>query len=314
MISLHKILKASSVASLLADEALFLSSNSGFGTAFKRYFLSRPDQRKEFPEEEGPVSYIVQPPLDGSSVAVWLYLVKELEIEMIWSAGLVGRSSGCGAQTGEILERYESELAGKGLSIVDNCVRTWFYVSDIDNNYGAMVKARRENFDRVGLTSGTHYLASTGICGTPVTVGSLVQMDALAFKGDFSQRYLYARTHLNPTYEYGVTFERGVRIDFAGQKLVFISGTASIDNKGRVLHIGDVTAQTYRMWENVASLLSEAECSWNDVKMMLVYLRNAEDYAGVASLFAEKFPGIPCLIMHAPVCRPEWLIEMECLA
>lgn len=72
-----------------------------------------------------------------------------------------------------------------------------------------------------------------------------------------SSNNLYARDYLNPTYEYGVTFERGVRVDYGDRSHIFISGTASIDNRGRVVHAGDVRRQTERMWENVEALLRE---------------------------------------------------------
>ena len=143
---------------------------------------------------------------------------------------------------------------------------------------------------------------------------AIVQMDALAIEGAFTQRYLYARTHLSPTYDYGVTFERGVRIDAGGHHATLISGTASIDHKGNILHEGDVTAQTRRMWKNVEALLDEAGDAWSDVRMMLVYLRNREDAALVKPLFDERFPDTPKVFLHAPVCRPGWLVEMECIA
>ncbi len=143
---------------------------------------------------------------------------------------------------------------------------------------------------------------------------AIVQMDALAIEGAFTQRYLYARTHLSPTYDYGVTFERGVRIDAGGHHATLISGTASIDHKGNILHEGDVTAQTRRMWENVEALLDEAGDAWSDVRMMLVYLRNREDAALVKPIFDERFPDTPKVFLHAPVCRPGWLVEMECIA
>lgn len=72
--------------------------------------------------------------------------------------------------------------------------------------------------------------------------------------------------------------------------------------------------QTLRMWENVEKLLEEAGNKWSDVKQILVYLRNAEDYAVVAPMFKDKFPHTPYIILKAPVCRPDWLIEMECIA
>ena len=178
------------------------------------------------------------------------------------------------------------------------------------------MKARRENFIEQGLTQDTHYIASTGIGGLPADTRSLVQLGTYALVGfePDQQRYLYAKTHLNPTYEYGVTFERGTRIDYGDRRHVFISGTASINNRGEVVHVGDIIRQTERMWENVEALLSEAETSFDDVAQIIVYLRDISDYDIVSRMFQERFPDTPFVITLAPVCRPTWLIEMECLA
>ena len=72
--------------------------------------------------------------------------------------------------------------------------------------------------------------------------------------------------------------------------------------------------QTYRMWENVEALLAEADTTFDDVAQIIVYLRDTGDYDTVRQLFDSRFPHTPCVITLAPVCRPTWLIEMECLA
>ena len=128
------------------------------------------------------------------------------------------------------------------------------------------------------------------------------------------QHYLYAKTHLNSTYEYGVTFERGTRVDYGDRRHVYISGTASINHRGEVVHVGDIVRQTYRMWENVEALLAEAETTFDDVAQIIVYLRDTGDYDTVLHLFRQRFPRTPFVITLAPVCRPTWLIEMECVA
>jgi enamine deaminase RidA (YjgF/YER057c/UK114 family) len=76
----------------------------------------------------------------------------------------------------------------------------------------------------------------------------------------------------------------------------------------------DVEKQTRRMWENVEALLKEADCSYDDVMEMIIYLRDVADYDLVKSLYEERFPDKPYVIVHAPVCRPGWLVEMECMA
>ena len=141
-------------------------------------------------------------------------------------------------------------------------------------------------------------------------------MDNYAIAGIQPQqiRYLYAPTHLNRTSDYGVSFERGTCVDYGDRSHVFISGTASINNKGEVVFAKDIVKQTQRMWENVEALLKEAECTFNDIAQIIVYLRDPSDYNVVSKLFRQKFPEKPYIIVMAPVCRPNWLIEMECMA
>ena len=312
---IHKIISSSDIRLLLEAEAGFIAEHPGFEVCFRRYFLSSAEQVEMLGDRGRNTSLVIQPVLGEDRVAVWIYLTKDCPVTLLWHTNLCSTIEGPESQTREILENYERELEAYGLNISDNCIRTWFYVDDIDNNYPGVVVGRRENFEKQGMTASTHYLASTGINGWAVKKGTSVQMDALAIKGDFSQRYLYAPDNFNPTHEYGVTFERGTVVEYGGESHIFISGTASIDNRGRIVHPGDVAAQTLRMWDNVEALLHEAGCGWEEVRMMVVYLRNAEDYGTVEPLFSRRFgPDIPYVITHAPVCRPGWLIEMECIA
>ena len=127
-------------------------------------------------------------------------------------------------------------------------------------------------------------------------------------------RQVNAPDHLNPTYEYGVAFERATSVDYDDRSHLFVSGTASIDNRGQVVWKGDIRRQTFRMWENVESLLKAASFGWEHVGQIIVYLRDPADYPVVSAMFAERFPSTPYVIVYAPVCRPGWLIEMECMA
>lgn len=298
----------------------------------KRYFLS--DSTNQQPlmrrEPDLSVSVIQQQPMDGSKIAAWLYLQRGTEVKNedgmivaehngyrhLWKMGMHQHKGDSAWQTEALLIEYEEALQKYNATLADNCIRTWFFVRDVDTQYAGMVKARRENFVEQGLTSETHYISSTGIGGGPADTRALIQLGTYALTGfePAQQRYLYARTHLNPTYEYGVTFERGTVMEYGDRAQVFISGTASINNKGEVVHIGDIVKQTHRMWENVETLLREADTDFEDVMQIIVYLRDTADYEVVADLFAERFPNIPTVITLAPVCRPTWLIEMECIA
>lgn len=305
----------------------------GAKVVFKRYFLS--DATNQAPRlsdgNECTVSCIQQPPLDGSKIALWLYLQKGTDISQmsgstvvshngyqhIWTMGLMDTTAETSyMQTWNTLLTYIDTLKHFDATLERNCIRTWFFVRDVDTQYNGLVKSRRECFLEQGLTPNTHYIASTGIGGTPADPKALVQLGSYAMTGfqPEQQHYLYALSHLNRTIEYGVTFERGTLMQYGDRNHVFISGTASIDNHGEVLHVGNVKQQTLRMWENVETLLAEGDMTYDDVMQIVVYLRDLADYKLVKQLFDEKFPYTPYVITLAPVCRPTWLIEMECMA
>lgn len=303
---------------------------------FERYFLSdAATQQDELEKMLGArncaVSVVEQPPLDGTKVAMWAVLVEDASPKRL-DSGIVEVSHGSythllsgsmtasgrdsKAQAKELLVDYSERIGEAGCTLFDNCARTWFFVQNIDVNYSGVVTARNDVFSAQGLTNDTHFIASTGIGGRTSDRTSLVMMEAYSVKGlqPGQMSYLYASTHLNRTSEYGVSFERGARVDYGDRRHVYISGTASIDNCGKVLHVGDVRLQTERMLENVSRLLEEAGCSFADVAHIIVYLRDIADYRTVEEIFGQRFHEIPLVVLYAPVCRPGWLIEMECMA
>ena len=256
-----------------------------------------------------------QLPADGG-VALWVMFTDD--DNLFYTPILYDREGkDSAANTLYIFNEYSRILADRGLTLKDNCVRTWCFVEDIDDNYKGFYKTRTAYFSEHGLTPTTHYIASTGIAGTMPAGSGKVGVDALAVKDPAKAdiRYLKGSSNLGRTDAYGVTFERGTVLTLDGLRTALISGTASIDPAGNVLHVGDIEAQTLRSWENVGVLLEEAGMSYSDVTMMLVYIRNREDYSAVRRLYDERFgSAIPKLILHAPICRPTWLMETECIA
>jgi len=178
------------------------------------------------------------------------------------------------------------------------------------------VDSRRELFDGNGLTQATHYIASTGIEGTSADRFDTVCMDALSLLDLQPEQTFYLNDfdRLCLTKDYGVTFERGTRIAFADRMHYYISGTASIDNRGNVLHLGDVKKQTERAVENVDALLKSGGASMDDMMYLIAYLRDPADYTCVSSYLHETFPDLPCIVVQGRVCRPEWLVELEGIA
>ena len=316
-------------------EQLKATELQGATAVLKRYFLSdvanQADDVLLADTSDCAKSIIGQAPLDGSKIGLWVYLMTNVssrqlpsglyevahgDFRHLWNASAHNTAQNSEYQTRLLFNEYVMQLAQEGCTLADNCIRTWLFVNDVDVNYAGVVAARNKVFFTQGLTEDTHYIASTGIGGRACDPQVMTQMDNYAIAGIKKEQvhYLYAPTHLNRTSDYGVSFERGTYVDYADRRHVIISGTASINNKGQIEHPKDIVKQTHRMWDNVESLLKEADCGYEDVAVMIVYLRDVADYAIVNRMYDERFPHHPRIIVHAPVCRAGWLIEMECMA
>jgi len=226
-----------------------------------------------------------------------------------------GKADIC-SQTNDLMSQLSDAVNKQNGNILRNLIRTWIYIRDIDKNYKSMVSVRRENFDRWGLTSKTHYIASTGIdgCGEdPCELVGIMYLNAYGVSEE-QIHFLEATSNLCATSKYGVTFERGTRVVYGDRAHYFISGTASIDANGDILYSNDVEKQFERVIENISSLLVSAGSGIDDLKYLNVYLRDFSDYSYIDKRVKELKLGIPYIILHAPVCREGWLVELEGVA
>jgi enamine deaminase RidA (YjgF/YER057c/UK114 family) len=126
---------------------------------------------------------------------------------------------------------------------------------------------------------------------------------------------------LNEAYDYGSAFSRGMRIDLNGLTILLISGTASIDEQGRTVHVGDFRAQQRRTYDNIGNLLASEGATWHDVVRTTCYLRDIErDYQAFneerTAFFKEQgLDPLPASTgIQAILCRPDLLIEIEAIA
>jgi 2-iminobutanoate/2-iminopropanoate deaminase len=117
------------------------------------------------------------------------------------------------------------------------------------------------------------------------------------------------------------SFSRGMRIDLNGLTILLISGTASIDEHGVSVHVGDFRAQMRRTLQNITGLLESEGCSWHDIVRTTCYLRDIErDYDAFneerTAFFKEQgLDTLPASTgIQAILCRPELLVEIEAIA
>ena len=307
---------------------------------FKRFFVSDYSNQTEIHDRIDNWRYVCatsvvqQVPLCGAKVVLWAVLLegsvtrKSLDkhnlimsrngYSHVFSTRMSDEKSKGSSfgQTMEIFQNYQETLLEQKLTLAGNCIRTWIYVRDIDNNYAGMVTARNQIFQSENLTKDTHFIASTGIEGRHANTDALVLMDAYSVGGIEPEQitFLKAPTHLNPTHEYGVAFERGTVVHYGDRDHIFISGTASIDNLGQIVNGSDIAGQTERAFENVDALLAEAGATLSDLSHLIVYVRDLADSPLIEQYIERHYPFIPRVIVQAPVCRPGWLIEIEGIA
>ena len=128
---------------------------------------------------------------------------------------------------------------------------------------------------------------------------------------------------LNEAYAYAKpsSFSRGMRIDLNGLTILLISGTASIDEDGKSVHIGDFRAQLRRTFWNISKLLEAEGATWKDIVRTTCYLRDIErDYEAfneerTAFYREQDLDPLPASTgIQAILCRPELLVEIEAIA
>ncbi|MFI5015055.1 MAG: Rid family hydrolase [Hyphomicrobiales bacterium] len=290
------------------------------------------------PHSPVAVSLVQQAPLPGAKIALLAYhladdatlskrrlskhdlLVEKNGQRHLWTTGLCAGENSADTsppvQTRAVFDELIGTLAGEGGTLRENCVRTWIYLKDVDVFYQGMVESRGAIFAEQGLTGDTHFIASTGIEGACAHRYDLVAMDAYS-NLDLDQRqvsYLNDFARLCATKDYNVHFERGTRIAYADRAHHFISGTASIDKDGQVVHPGDVLRQFDHAVANVEALPRSSAASLADLMHLIVYLRDPTDFARIKDRLAERFPGLPRIIVQGAVCRPQWLVEVEGMA
>ncbi len=148
-------------------------------------------------------------------------------------------------------------------------------------------------------------------------------IDRIAGATEVKKRAITALSVLNEAYAYPKpsSFSRGLRIDLGSVAILLISGTASIDENGNSVHIGDFRAQLRRTYLNITGLLAAEGATWADVVRTTCYLRDIErDYAAFneerTTFFAEQgLEPLPASTgIQAILCRPELLVEIEAIA
>jgi len=265
-------------------------------------------------------------------------------IRWIHCGGVYGDPAGPDEAYEESASAFRHLNEQLGLAGVDfsHVVRTWIYVNQITEGpdgrqrYQELNRARTEFFEDVRLCAHNRaswapeivYPASTGIG----TAGRSIVLNAVAL--DSQRPDVFFMPLENPrqtsSFKYSARyspktpkFSRAMAIVQGHFVHLMVSGTASIVDQ-RTVHIGDVARQTEQTIDNIRRLIAEENlarhhlpgvgATLSDIAKLRVYVKHPEDYARCREIVEQRLPGIPAIYLHADVCRPDLLVEIEAVA
>lgn len=223
----------------------------------------------------------------------------------------------------EAMFRQAERLLRTAGATYQDVVRTWIYISNILDWYTDFNTIRNHCYSEYGFFGNDNlktraeqiYLpASTGIEGKNPS-GLPATMDVFAIHrspGTAIQiRPLYGVKQRSP-FRYGSAFSRAVVIEESHSKLILVSGTASINEQGKSVFIGDPRAQIQQTLNVITTLIASEGATLQDICEATVFLKRRQDfpvYQGIAQ--QAGISNAPSVHVIADICRDELLFELD---
>ncbi|MBN1998979.1 hypothetical protein JW935_15580 [candidate division KSB1 bacterium] len=226
------------------------------------------------------------------------------------------------AQTARMFDNIQSCLEREGADF-KNVVRTWIYLADILDWYDAFNKVRTAKFKELGLftndvehkvAENIYMPASTGIEGkNPMDAAGVC--DVFAIVRDPQDDLIIEVAHglkQKSAFRYGSAFSRAMSIRERLNTHVLVSGTASIDDTGATVYIGDTRAQIQKTIDVVDALVAAEGAGLEDICDATVFLKKPQDIELYKKIAAEKgLEDMPAVFVVADVCRANLLFELD---
>ena len=262
-------------------------------------------------------------------------------IRWIYCGGIRGGAGGGGdayLEATAAFRRMKEQLAMAGVGF-DQVVRTWIYINQITDGpeggqrYQELNRARTDFYRdirfgaklRGARRSPAIYPASTGIG----TRGAGLDMACVALDSRRPDVFIVPleNPQQTPACDYQAVyspqspkFARAMAVVQGNYVSTLVSGTASIVN-AKTVFPGDIARQTEQTLENIQAVIARenfarhgldgAGATLGDVAKLRVYLKEAADYERCREVVERRLPKVPAIYLHADICRPDLLVEIE---
>ncbi len=214
-------------------------------------------------------------------------------------------------QTTSLLENMNSVLHQNDMSFRD-VIRTWFYLDDLLEWYDLFNVCRTDFFEKEKIFDNL-VPASTGI-GSGNSHGAEIIGDLIAIVPKTNAvKISKAKSPMQGSaLDYRSSFSRGIELKFPSHNLLYISGTASIDQSGETVYLNNLEKQVKMTMEVVTEMLNSANMDWNNVKRGIAYFKNYEFIEEFLTYSEKNDIDLSSIsIFIADVCRDNLLFEIE---
>ena len=100
-------------------------------------------------------------------------------------------------------------------------------------------------------------------------------------------------------------------------RLLFVSGMTARNAEGGITGIGDVSAQTHQVCQNVQAAVEAAGGTLDDVVRVDVYVKDMADFEAIHAVRRQYFTGTApasTMVEISAFSRPGYLVEMNAIA
>jgi 2-iminobutanoate/2-iminopropanoate deaminase len=103
----------------------------------------------------------------------------------------------------------------------------------------------------------------------------------------------------------------------AGGQFVFISGMTARNAEGGITGVGDISAQTHQVCQNLQAAVEAAGGTLDDIARVDVFVRDIGDFEAIHAVRREYFrngPPASTMVEVSGFVKPEYLIEINAIA
>ncbi|MGW0435646.1 RidA family protein [Micromonospora sp. NPDC003197] len=100
-------------------------------------------------------------------------------------------------------------------------------------------------------------------------------------------------------------------------RLVFVSGMTARNAQGGVTGVGDITAQTHQVCQNLRAAMEAAGGTLDDIARVDVFVRNMEDFQAIHEVRRQYFtagPPASTMVEVSKFVNKDYLIEINAIA